>query len=589
MKPLAIALLITALTGLHAVEPSTVEPPSVTQVWADYDPNKGDFKEEIVKEETKNGTYYRESYISAYVVGEEIRIYCQYKVKAGAQDAPGLLSVHGWMGAPHIDNAYVTDGWAVMTYDYCGKSGQHAQFTKYPEKLSHCDMDKQFGIAIHSTLHDGKSITDPKQTSDYVWYAMERRVLSYLEQQREVDKARLGAKGYSYGGSLMWPLAGTDRRIKAAVAYFGIGWLEYYRNKQVWLYNNPAVEPQMSPGEKIYLVGISPEAYVPHITAPMLFLNGSNDHHGQFERGLESFKLFMKGVPWAFAVQVRGHHNTDKIEQDCKMWLEKYVLNKEVFWPAHPKSAIKLDAEGVPELMVTPASPERVKRVEMYYAQKNPVCFTRSWRDIACVTNGHVWVGKMPVLNTNDYVFGYANIIYDTTVVLSTDFNAVIPSKLGSARATDKASDVIYSGDGGVGAWSNIAEVEGVGGIKGFRCTDNNAGAGTELMGDPKWKAPPNAQLGFKFYCTEPQTLILTADDCDGEIEITASDKWQELVIPAKRLIKRSKQKPMANWESVGQLRLKPKSGSDITRVLFAQFKWVTPRPGGHAGPQPNP
>ena len=135
MKSLLVtALLLAPLAALHAAEPPAAVPQSVTQVWADYDPNKGDFKEESVKEETKDGNYYRESYISAYVVGEEIRVYCQYKVKAGARNAPGLLNVHGWMGAPSIDKDYVTDGWAEMTYDYCGDTRDRPQFTKYPDK-----------------------------------------------------------------------------------------------------------------------------------------------------------------------------------------------------------------------------------------------------------------------------------------------------------------------------------------------------------------------------------------------------------------------------------------------------------------------
>lgn len=343
------------------------------------------------------------------------------------------------MGKPSIDNDYVTGGWAEMTYDYCGDSRDRPHYTKYPDRLRHCNMDAKFGGAIGSSTPDHKSITDPKQTSLYTWYAMSRRVLSYLEQQKEVDKTRLGARGYSYGGTLMWQLA-TDPRMKAVVAYFGIGWLEYYRTKSVWLYNNPYVEPEKTPGEEIYLAGVAPEAYVPCITAATLFLNGSNDHHGVFERGLESFKMFKKGVPWAFAVQVRGGHNTEKIGQDTKMWLEKYVLNQEVFWPEHPKSEIKLDADGVPELHVTPASPERVQKVEMYYAQKEPVNMNRNWRDIASVRQGNTWVGKMPVLNVADYVFGYANINYETTVVLSSDFNAAIPAKLGKAKATDKPS-----------------------------------------------------------------------------------------------------------------------------------------------------
>ena len=344
------------------------------------------------------------------------------------------------MSWPIINTPYVKDGWACMSFDYCGKPPARLparkDYTKYPERLRYGNH----ASPVHDKTPDGKSITDPKQTSEYLWYAIERRALSYLEQQKEVDKTRLGAIGTSYGGTLMWAL-GTDPRVKAIVAHFGIGWIEYYRNKAVWMYNNPYVEPPKTPGEEIFLAGMSPEAYVPYITAPTLYLNGSNDHHGGFERGLESFKMFKKGVPWAFAVQVRGGHNTETIGQDTKMWLEKYVLNKEVFWPEHPKSEIKLDSDGVPELRVTPASPERIQTVEMYYAIKDPVNTSRKWRDIPSVRQGNTWLGKMPVLNVDDYVFGYANINYDTTVVLSTDFNAAIPSKLGSAKATGKPSD----------------------------------------------------------------------------------------------------------------------------------------------------
>jgi len=587
-KTLFGILALVALSKLHAAELQPADstsnpppaPPSPQQVWADYDPNKGDFKEQIVKEETRDGFYYRESYISAYVVGEEIRVYCLYKVKAGARNAPGLLNVRGWMGFPVIDDDFVADGWAEMSYDYCGDTKGRPNFTKYPATLKHGNMDAKFGGAIDSETPDKKSITDPRQTSLYIWYALSRRVLSYLEQQKEVDKARIGAKGYSYGGTVMWQLA-TDPRVKAVVAYFGIGWLDYYRTKSVWMYNNPYVEPLKTPGEEICLAGIAPEAYVPHITAATLFLNGSNDHHGTFERGLESFKRFKPGVPWAYAIQARGHHNTDKTEQDCKMWLEKYVLNKDVFWPVQPKSEIRLNADGIPELVVTPASQGRIKSVEMWYAQKNPCYFTRAWRDVVCVKQGDSWVGLMPVKNVDDYVFGFANINYDTTVVVTTDFNAAIPSKLGRAKASDKSSDV-YSGDGGMGAWNNVVETDGVGGIKGFRCTDNTVGTGTELMSDPKWKAAPTAQLGFKFYCTEPQTLIFSGDDYDAVVQIPASDNWQEMVIPASKFINPANQHKMGSWKTIAALHLKPKTGSDITKVVFAQFKWVVPnKPAG--------
>jgi len=566
-------LVIGAVNVVAADKKEALQNPP--QIWADYNLDKGEFKEEVIKEGRKDGIYNREFYISAYVLGEEIRVYCKYSVKEGAKKAPGLLNVHGWMGAPGIDKNYVDDGWAVMAHDYCGKTGERKEFTKYPQKLRHGNMDRKWGGPIRAHTPDGESITNPKQTSDYVWYAIQRRVLSYLEQQKEVDKTRLGAIGYSYGGTIMWNL-GTDPRVKAIVAYFGIGWNEYYRSKGVWMYNNPYHEPEKSSGEQIYLASMAPQAHAPYITAATLFLNGTNDHHGGHERGLESFKMFKKRVPWSFAQQVRGHHNTEKIGQDTKFWLEKHVLGKEVFWPKHPISEIKLNAGGIPELIVTPASPERVKKVDMYYALKSASSFARSWRDTESIRNGDTWVGKMPVINVEDYVFGFANINYDTTVVLSTDFEAAIPSKLGKAIATDKKSDVIYTGDEGMGVWSHVAEVEGPKGIKGFRSTNNQRGSGTEQLSDPKWKAPPGGQLGFKFYCTQPLTLIFTAGNYyEGELEITASDDWQEMVILADQLLNRFNKQPMKNWDEVGKIHFKPKEGSDITKVIFSEFKWV--------------
>ena len=537
------------------------------QIWADFDPDKGDFKEEIVSEGTKEGIYSKESFVSAYVLGEEVRVYCQYKVKAGANQAPGLLNVHGWMSYPSIPMEYVNDGWAVMAYDYCGPTGARKLYTKYPDALSYGIMDK----AKHKT--EQQILEDPKKGADYLYYAMERRVLSYLERQKEVDKTRLGASGYSVGGSLMWAL-GTDPRVKAVVACFGVGWNYYYRDHAVWLYNHPYTEPPKSAGEKVLLSCLAPEAYVPYMTAATLWLNGSNDHHGGHERGLENFKRFRPGVPWSFAIQARGHHDIDRVGQDGKLWLEKHVLGKDVFWPAQPKSAIRLDAGGVPELVVTPVNPERVKTLEMYYCQKEPFNCARVWRDVACARQGNEWVGKLPVMNVEDYVFGYANVFYDTTLALSTFFNAVIPAKLGQAKATDRPAEVFAAGKDGM-HWTDTCETEGVGGIKGFRPIDNQKGTGTDGLSDPKWRAPANAQLEFKFYCTEPQTVILSANDYSAEIEITASDNWQSMMVPAAKLTRGDKKEPLPDWSEAGGLRFTPKAGSDITKMLFAEFKWI--------------
>jgi dienelactone hydrolase len=192
------------------------------------------------------------------------------------------------MGMPTVSTEYVNDGWAVMAHDYCGKKDNRTHYSKYPEKLAHGRMEAN---TIHAKLPDGKEITDPNQTSHYLWYAIERRVLSYLLAQKEVDKNRIGAKGYSYGGTLMWNL-GMDSRVKAVVSYFGIGWIAYYRDRGVWMYNPNTRQAPMSDGEKLFLQTVEAQSHAPYISAPTLWLTGSNDHHSGHERGGETFKLF---------------------------------------------------------------------------------------------------------------------------------------------------------------------------------------------------------------------------------------------------------------------------------------------------------
>ena len=68
------------------------------ELWQDYDPDKGGLKEEIVRQETKDGIFSKESYFSAYVNREEVRVFCKYAVKEGAKKAPGLLKfMDGWV------------------------------------------------------------------------------------------------------------------------------------------------------------------------------------------------------------------------------------------------------------------------------------------------------------------------------------------------------------------------------------------------------------------------------------------------------------------------------------------------------------
>ena len=92
---------------------------------------------------------------------------------------------------------------------------------------------------------------------------------------------------------------------------------------------------------------------------------------------------------------------------------------------------------------------------------------------------------------------------------------------------------------------------------------------------DPKWKAPKGSELSFRFYCTQPQKLALSANRWfTTDVEITASNDWQSMLIPAKQL--KNNGTGLSDWSAVDSLEIKPKPGSDITKVVFAEFKWGT-------------
>lgn len=570
LTTLVLASSLVAHTALAEDKPVYPTPP---EVWKDYDPDAGDFKEEIILEETKGGIYYKDSYISAYVNGEEVRVFCKYAVKAGAQKAPGLLNIHGWYAATRLDMDLVNDGWAVLAHDYCGKRAGRPHYTKYPKSLIYGNMDQPTANPEGYAPFDLKKISKPSQSPDYLWCALQRRALSYLLAQKEVDKTRIGAKGFSYGGTIIWNL-GMDPRVKAIMAYFGSGWLTYYREKAVWMYKNPYVEPPKTPTEEMILTSIAPEAHSPYITAATLWLNGTNDHHGGHERGEQNFKKFQPGVPWDFAHHPRGHHDTSKLGNIAKLWLEKHVLGKHIDWPARPTTAIKLDAAGVPEIHVKPASIDKIESLDVYYALKEPNNCARYWLDAKAEKQGNEWVAKLPVKNIDDYVFSFANIRYKGDIVISTDFTAAIPSKLGKAVATR------VDAEDGSESWSDVGPVEGVGGIKALRPLNNRFGTTCRQFDEPKRKAPKGAVMNFRFYCTQPQTIILSANDhFSTEIEITASNDWQAIEIRPEQLRFQGIHAPLGSWSQVKTIALKPKPGSDITKMVFADVKWKVAAP----------
>ena len=275
--------------------------------------------------------------------------------------------------------------------------------------------------------------------------------------------------------------------------------------------------------------------------------------------------MFQPGVPWSFAHQPRARHDTSKLGNDAKLWLEKYVLGKAIDWPAHPSSWIELGGDGVPEFHIKPASPEKIESLDIYYALKEPFNCNRIWMDAKSEKKGDTWVAKIPVQNVDDYVFAFANIRYQGDIVISSDFTAAIPAHLGKAVATK-----VFAEDGSE-FWSEV-EVAEVEVAKGLRPKSPHE-VSCQIFGEAHRKAPEGAVMVFEFHCTQPQTFTLAANGpFSADFEIQGSDAWQTLEIPADRIRLLGDRDPLKSWSEAKSVALKPKKAPGIT----SNITWIT-------------
>ena len=410
--------------------------------FAKFDPTEagnGPFNPTIISDTTAGGVRRRQIYIDITFAGETFQVYVVYRVPTSTPPVGGfpcLFTASGWQQGPQEFPAYNTAGWATLGFDFAGQKDEGPPYTNYPSSLAYGrHLTSQGGYTINTTLSGGAQITDPRQTSEYLWAAVMRRAFEYLLIQPEINVNQIGMRGHSYGGTMAWNMV-MDNRMKAIVSYFGNGWTTYYRDKLLWKYQIPATAyPAFTSGEKIYLNAPTVEMEAKYACVPILLINGSNDHHGGHDRVDDTFSKMPSGIPWDFSHDANKGHNVSLNVSNEQLWLNKHVLSAAITWPNRP-TAWFTKSSGIPQFNVKPDTVSvGVSAVQFWTCQVEPFNVSRTWVQVPTVSatdlNGvTTWTGTMTAADYSKYLFGYANVIYTNNVVTSTNFNAIIPNNI---------------------------------------------------------------------------------------------------------------------------------------------------------------
>src|SRR5262249_12413151 len=120
------------------------------------------------------------------------------------------------------------------------------------------------------------------------------RAHSLIRSFPDVDPDRTAVTGISWGGYLTLIVAGVDNRFKAAVPVYGCGHLG---ENSAWLKHLDRMTPEE---RERWLKLWDPAQYLPAITMPILFVNGTND----FAYPLDSYMKTYHEVPGKKQIRV---------------------------------------------------------------------------------------------------------------------------------------------------------------------------------------------------------------------------------------------------------------------------------------------
>jgi hypothetical protein len=204
----------------------------------------------------------------------------------------------------------------------------------------------------------------------------------------------------------------------------------------------------------------------------------------------------------------------------------------------------------------------------------------------------------MPVLDTRQPLFAFANVVYGSGVCLSSNLVSVIPDDLGRARATDAPTTLIDDVANGVDGWvtsspatdpvppvpSLLQAAVGPGGKPGITVT-RAIPITTHKVGDPKWRGPAGAELRFSVFARATRTVRVVLHEKEfalgwtryvRELRLTPGEGWQTVTLRSEDFTTERGER-LKGWETIRMLELDSKGGPGEEPV-YAGFRWLPGR-----------
>lgn len=602
------ALCAFAVQSLHATDsltPYTADnvPQNVIALWQDVDFRKDSLDVEVIKEWREEGIVCR--YV-IFKVGTfkdaDARCAAFYTFPEGMKKGPAFVWVHG--GGQRADRErgtyFAKQGFATIDINWGGREivegikpntgwgkvdpSQGPRF--YPGALR-----KNTKLNLLPDEHTIDTVVSPRNGNWYLLAYAGRRAITFLEQQPEVDPAKIGFTGYSMGGNITSMVA-IDERLKAVVPM--VGGSGFIMDDFPGLPNTGRARSFKN--IDLYNHTIDARAYWPHVKSPVLFLNASDDFHAVFNNLYKSANLISHDN-WRASHLMHYNHSLGPQQWILlNRWFNRYLKGKPGDVPKTAKPTLKLNMTSA-QFTVKPDRVNEVAQLDIYYSH-DPNARARFWNYAQSQRMGDTWTATLPV-RENLPLYAFANITYPlakpahsfrgetTTFTITSDQSVHIPRDVKADRLRAKARHI------------SIFEDFEENGLRDWAPTPQG-GISTYKFQDPARKTPepnqalritvnvPRERLSYRFRIVKRKFLA----GVTGVQETFSANRnlkvghQQQIILRPSDFTERSK-KPMTDWNEISTFRFDIYDGAARATLhftdpanlkLISRIEWVSGR-----------
>jgi hypothetical protein len=237
-----------------------------------------------------------------------------------------------------------------------------------------------------------------------------RRIITFMQQQPQVNPQKIGIRGHSTGGTLTVYQC-LDPRVTAAVP--SVGGVGGFMDVHPIITGNTRHLRLEGDRLKLFRNTLESQTCWKKMHAPVLLLGASNDFNAPDWNCLEAVKWANVDKRYVSCANFNHAFPPESMIADYLWFQDK--LKGEFTFPKTPKSELLLNQpDGIPVFKVTPSNTKlKLKRVEMFFTDgRNPL--TRFWitGKPKQKTDGS-WEMKCPVIYNDEPLFAFSNIIYE--------------------------------------------------------------------------------------------------------------------------------------------------------------------------------